>query len=380
MGINDELADTMTRLGLRVAQFSKSTAQRVEGILHQLELDISSLIDESGLSSATSRLEATLKTLAAQIKEMTEDAYRKINQVVGDAGVAQAEYEEGSLPRRYNGVLGVPLFVFSLAQKRLEKIGRATRVLGRLPVEEWKNQATNLYRGIVNELRIGLAGTSTTADLISRLRGVKTGSKTQVVIRSRKRNIDKRAQGTFPTAKANATTLTRSAAFAIHSHMTRLFHRQNEDLVEAIALRVTFDARTTKICISLAGGIWDTENFNPTKDSAVDRGYPGDPPYHWNCRTIVATVMKPWNLITGKARTIVEEQAKNFEKLRNKLDGQIPDDLSYEKWLRKQNKDVQLDALGPGLRSAWLNGEVKLTGLTDETLRPLTLTQLTRST
>ncbi len=60
--------------------------------------------------------------------------------------------------------------------------------------------------------------------------------------------------------------------------------------VRGFAAHVLQDDRTSKFCQGLVGGVWDSKTGKALPESAVVFDFPGRPPYHPNCRTILF----PW--------------------------------------------------------------------------------------
>jgi SPP1 gp7 family putative phage head morphogenesis protein len=101
----------------------------------------------------------------------------------------------------------------------------------------------------------------------------------------------------------------------------------------------TLDARTTLLCASLHGKVFDV-------------GTGPQPPRHFNCRSTSIAVTEP---IPGVAPM------------------PFP---SYEEWLRRQPASVQDDILGPGRAALFRQGGLKIDSFVDSAGKTLTLEQL----
>jgi hypothetical protein len=58
------------------------------------------------------------------------------------------------------------------------------------------------------------------------------------------------------------------------------------------------------------------------------------------------------------------------------MDGQVPKDVTYQEWLRRQPPEFQDDVLGPTRAQLFRDGDVSLDRFVDESGEQLTLDQL----
>ena len=117
------------------------------------------------------------------------------------------------------------------------------------------------------------------------------------------------------------------------------------------------DSRTTDVCISL-----DSKVF------PVDEGE--RPPMHFQCRSTTVPILKSW-----------KELGINLKEAppgtRASMDGQVPDTLTYSKWIKGQSVSVQNEVLGKGKAQIFRRGKLPITRFVDARNKPLTLKQLT---
>jgi hypothetical protein len=64
------------------------------------------------------------------------------------------------------------------------------------------------------------------------------------------------------------------------------------------------------------------------------------------------------------------------EGTRASMNGQIPESLTYPKWLKKQTTEIQNEALGKSRAVLFRSGKLKIKEFIDRRNRPLTLKQL----
>lgn len=105
--------------------------------------------------------------------------------------------------------------------------------------------------------------------------------------------------------------------------------------------------------------------------------FPGPPPWHFNCRTVLIPVLASWSEmvrnpdLAERLRGVGDDPGT-----RSSLNGAVAGDLNYDAWLRTQPRDVQIEALGQAKHSLWEDGKLTLPELIDTSGRPLTLAQL----
>lgn len=128
------------------------------------------------------------------------------------------------------------------------------------------------------------------------------------------------------------TSITSVTAQADHE-----VYRANEKALHGWQYVAVLDARTTPLCSHRDGHIY------PIGDTAHL------PPAHFNCRSTTVPVFKSWDDIS-KLEGVAEVRRRNLQNLTDKqiafYDGQTPMRETYNEWLLRQPKDVQIRHLG----------------------------------
>jgi len=139
--------------------------------------------------------------------------------------------------------------------------------------------------------------------------------------------------------------------------------RENKTLIKGFKLVVTFDSKTTPICI---------------QHSADDILYTFDnylvPPFHVGCRTILVPVTYSWQELGARNRRKVPVGT------RQSMDGGTPITNTYPKWLKGQSKEIQDDVLGKTFGRMFRTGKYKLTRFIDPTGKLYTIKELFKIT
>ncbi len=169
--------------------------------------------------------------------------------------------------------------------------------------------------------------------------------------------------GRFKASRTAASRIVRTTTNHVSTASRIATYRENHHLINGYEWVSTLDTRTSSICRWLDGKIW---TYGEPAASTLD--FERYPPAHHNCRSTTTPIIKSWREL-GFARN---QTSKRF---RASMDGQVPADLSYNKWLRRQPKKRQIDVLGPTRYNLWKSGEIKLEQFAPDG-RMLTLKQL----
>ena len=163
-------------------------------------------------------------------------------------------------------------------------------------------------------------------------------------------------------------------------------YKANDDIVKGVRWTATLDGRTSHICRARDGEVYDTDT-GPR------------PPAHPNCRSIMTPVLKSWEelakpgaLRTGrgadnidrlfqknlKKQGLTKSQIKKIKRgSRASMNGQVPGDLTYQDWLKRQPKEFQNEVLGPTKGKLFRGGGLSLDRFVEEpTGQGLTLKQI----
>jgi SPP1 gp7 family putative phage head morphogenesis protein len=152
----------------------------------------------------------------------------------------------------------------------------------------------------------------------------------------------------LPWARRRVEPLIRTTVAAITNRVKLWIYQLNPQLVPAIEWTAIIDNRTSALCRGLDGYRWRTSDKKPIGHT---RAWPGPPPAHWRCRS---------TLTPTRNNAPANEQR-------------------YDRWLRDQPADVQLEVLGRTRYDMWRDGRISsVKDLTDQTNRPLQVDELKR--
>ncbi|MGO2457045.1 hypothetical protein [Vibrio casei] len=185
--------------------------------------------------------------------------------------------------------------------------------------------------------------------------------------------------------KRNLNTMVRTGINSFSTNGRLAFRDDNLDVIEREIPVVTFDNRTSDICISVAANYGE-------KGWLVGKSPIGYPPYHPDCRTGVSFIAAGQS-IDGTRQAVVAGDKDAFEarkkNLRTKsqvtrrgnndealIGKEIAASTPIAKYLRSQPDWFIKDTLGATRGQAFIDGDLDLRTLTTATLKPKTLAEL----
>lgn len=163
------------------------------------------------------------------------------------------------------------------------------------------------------------------------------------------------SDGILSTSRRNAEAIVRTAIQHVATQARATTWAENSDVVQGYRFVATLDSKTTEICRSLDGQVYEL-------------GSGPFPPMHINCRsTTVAEVDPSLDFLDAGATRSAEF-------------GPVPADQTYYQWLQDQNAAFQDIALGPVRGQLFRDGGLSVEKFASLQLgrnfQPLTLDQM----
>ena len=218
----------------------------------------------------------------------------------------------------------------------LSRISQSTTIQGEFLTDHYNRLGRNLTARVRQAVQIGLQNGDSTDALVRRLR---TGS-----------------SSVFAASDRDLRSIVRTSVINVTSAAREEFFSQNTDLIQGVRYVATLDARTSDICASLDGRVFPV-------------GEGERPPMHHQCRSTTVPILAAAEDIPGLDVNSLPEAS------RASLDGQVPESITYQQWLRSQPRRIQLEALGRGRFELFRQG-VPITRFVDDQNRILTLQQI----
>jgi SPP1 gp7 family putative phage head morphogenesis protein len=174
--------------------------------------------------------------------------------------------------------------------------------------------------------------------------------------------------GTREITRRGANTLAQTATSAISNATRQELYKRNRRVIPREQYVATLDSRTTPICSSLDGDIFEVG------DGPI-------PPIHFNCRSIRVPLIDGRKLGSRPAVAATERQLRGLRgparrRAVERLVGRVPAETNYQQWLSRQSASFQNEVLGPTRGKLFRAGELDLKGFVDNSGDQLTLRQL----
>ena len=389
----DSIADLVTSHEVDLQRLEAGYIRKSRRRLRDLEKDLDrqlTRIDPTSPQSVTfrqKRLEKLKQSTQESIRKSYSASRDEVKKDLRDFSRVEAEgYQRvidrgvGIGPSRLSGNVQVSLFDVTPSAGTLRQIVDGTLIEGTPLSDHWSRQSRRTRERFESQMAIGVLQGEDLGALRQRLRGTPTG-RYQVVTRSDGRKVREQIYegGLMTTSRREADALIRTATQSVANRVRDDMIKSNPDVAKGRQALVVLDNRTTEICMSRSGHAWDL-NDAPIPDSGAASVFPGPPPWHVNCRTVLVPVLRSWVELAGPRSTISREKLARLEsagtRTQASMDGQVGSDLNYERWLKTKPKSFQNEVLGKGKADLWRRGKIKsFSELVDQTGRPITLRQ-----
>lgn len=238
---------------------------------------------------------------------------------------------------------GVDLKTLDAGQAKA--IANTTLIEGGVVGDWWKRQNAVFTTTVVDQIRVGMRNGDSSAMIAQRLQA-------QV----------------FPKSRAQANALVATGINAVSNKARVDSYEENSDVLKGYQQISTLDNKTSDICISYSGMAWDFDGA-PLPGTNTTLPFNGGPPRHFNCRSSLIPVSKSAEELGLPPRSIAPGT-------RASMDGQVPDDITFDAFLKSKPAAFQDKLLGKARAKLWRDGRIGLTQLVDQTGRPKSVQQL----
>lgn len=352
MPINDDIAEAFTPYVVDLTRYDAALRRKVLKILRQLQSDIVQAIERADPTAParTAFQQRRLAALTATVNKTIAEAFKDINKQLKGDYIRLGKLSSQNVLNTINSTVGVELATVTLAPEALTLLASNFLIEGAKSADWWKEQDKALRFKFKSEMQMGMARGETLYQLMRRVRGTRAGGFTD---------------GIMQGVRRNAETLVRTSVINLNNDATLATYQANGDIISGVAWLATLDTRTTHICAALDGLAWDL-NYEPIGHT---QQFPG-PTAHWGCRSTQTPIIRGVDDLPPRKRKGIPEGT------RASMDGQVPEAINFDKWLRKQGKSRIVDILGPKRYAIWKEHNLSMTDLVDQYNNPLTIDQL----
>ena len=326
--------------------YNNGVVRRIMALLNRTDADlfaqISAALEQLPAESFTvERLESLLYSVRATNKAAYDAVSKELTAELRDL----VTYEAGYQQQLFASVLPVQVNVASVVVEQVYSAALSRPMQSRL-LSEWSAgiEADRMVR-VRDALRLGYVEGQTISQMVARIRGTRARGYSDGLL-----EIDRR----------NCSAVVRTATAHVANFTRDRFYENNDSLIKALTWCSTLDSRTSAVCRARDGLQY------PVKSGPR-------PPAHWQCRSTMVPVLRSWkDLGIDMEELPVSTRASVGEK----FTGQVPADLNYQDWLRKQSAGYQDDILGVSKGKLFRDGGLTLDRFVDRSGREFTLDQL----
>lgn len=325
--VNERLQDASISHTVNLQQLTNGIVSRMSATLSRAEDDLmtqlmAALIREPRATVfSVSRLDALLASALAVNSEAYNTMGRRLDEELKKFNEYEVAYQTKLLDTVLPSSLHFSISTISADQVYAAALARPFQ--GRL-LNEWTKSLSDTQSARIRDaIRMGFVENETNDQIIRRIRGTKAAKYQDGIMQIGRRD----AEAVVRTAVAHVAGAARDSLFA-----------SNDDLIKAEVWHSTLDMRTTSACQIRDGKQYTPKDHKPMGHRVPWAAGPGR--LHWRCRSTSYPLVKSW-----------EELGFDGQELdagtRASMDGQVPEDLSYGEWLKRQSASRQDEILGP---------------------------------
>ncbi len=380
LNATDRLSSSLTEFEIDLAQLTAYQQRRILAILKQMEADAVADITTADLAEVPrtdwrrARGESLIKSIGASVTATFAAASKSTIAALLDV----AKLAQSDTVAAFNEAIGVDIVRPTLTTNDLRALIDRQIVLGEPLRDWWNGQAEGTRRRFAREIRIGVGLGETNQQLIQRVRGKSTGRTVTVTLA----NGETRRLGVFEGGAMDATTreaetLVRTATQSISNEVLRRTYAENSDLMRGVQALTTLDGRTSAICMARTGAAWGLDG-KALPESSTKEDFPGEPPWHPNCRSVLVPILKSWEQLieeqTGKRQKVLETLG---DSQRASMDGQIANNVrTFDDWLRVKGDVFARAKLGATRFELWKAGKITTRDLIDQRGNPRSIEEI----
>ena len=319
-------ADAIVEHQLDLFRAEAAMPKDVNKVLNALERRLIELVLEVNPTGQRKVLESrkVQKKFLDKASSFIAESFKNIQKESKSDLLALAEVEALFIAKAVNTSLGEDV-VQAPSVSKIQELARAS-VLG-YSLTDWFKDGESKYSSTFTNVMQGafLEGLSD-YDTVKRLR----------------------ASGLTKQSSRKLNTLVRTASASVTANVDRHMYQTNPDIFKGIQQISTFDSRTSTVCQSYAGAIWDL-NYKPIGHKLP---YNGGVPRHPNCRS--------------RERGVLDEKYGLPEK-----------DLSFDSYLKRISQKRRRELLGRKTADLWETRGLTARQLVDSTSgRPIPVDDL----
>lgn len=341
---NGRIQNEITERDVHLERYKRGLLTRMLGLLARVEEDTAAILQRLGPDGGTTFQRGRAERLLREVQRRVDQYSAALNQDV------LPELEELGRDEAAFGVKVLstipPVVLDVIAPSTANLMAAVTKrpFQGRL-LKEWVSEHPAAVRLRMRRLiRQGVVEGQTVDQMVRALRGTRANSFRDGIMEINRRG----AEAMVRTAVNHVVSAAREETYAA-----------NEELISGVRIVATLDSRTSDTCMGLDGKVFPLHK-GPR------------PPFHTNCRTSTAPVLKSWDELD------LPDLGKVPVGTRASMDGQVSAKQTYNTWLKTRSAAFQDEVLGPTKAALFRKGGLTLDKFIDSSGRAYTLKELRR--
>ena len=323
---NDRLLDSAINHKINLEHYANGVVRRMIAVLNRADTEMSQqlMLALDSLPKSAFTVER-LEQLLGSVYNLNTQAYAELNQrlhsELRNLAEHEVKFQDSAVRKSVPNAVVANITIAQVGVKQVFSAAVARPLQGRL-MSEWA-QSLSVARAtrLRDAIRMGYVENQTNDEILRRVRGSRAKAY---------------ADGALNIDRANAAAVVQTAVAHTAAVARQEFYSANSELIKAVQWVSTLDSRTSPACAIRDGKTYHAETHAPIKHTYPWGGGPGM--LHWNCRSTSVPVLKSWAELGIDVETNPETRAS--------MDGQVPVDMTYTKWLKKQSAARQIEVLG----------------------------------
>lgn len=338
--ITKQLLDSLIHDQIDVSRYSSSQVRDIVTLLNTAEKEIIVKL-QRGTGQYTHKW---LDAMLAEIRATIADTYQNVTGTLRDEMSSFAEHSGEVAGAVLSSQLPVTWSPVSLSKEQIMSI------LNTEPIRIGANKSL-LFDEVFNALAGGMEEKVRGA---IRLGMVEGETMNQITTRLEGTAANRFRDGVLEGPRRELANLTHTVVQHVNNQAAAMTMQNNSAVLNGWIDVATLDSKTCLFCAQKSGMEFQLDESGP--------------PWHISCRCFRAPLVKTWKEL-GFA---MEETPSST---RASSSGQVPADITFDSWLRTQNKSTQTELLGPARQKLFVSG-TKIDKFTDASGKIYTLDQL----
>lgn len=322
--VNEGIMDRIIAHGARLERYTNyQIRQMTTFLVTELEPDlVRQLQRHAGRTWTRRRIEAVRQGTRELVIAAYGQMRRRSRDDLRELAKAEARWNRAMLADV------VPQIAFATPSVSvLQEMLRHEPVNGRLVREMFADLPAATLRRVNQQVMLGISEGQGVDQIVRRLVGTRS------------------TPGILNRSYRDVEGFVRTAALGVSNNVRQKVYEANREVIAAVRWVGTLDSRTCEACGFLDGQAFGIED-GPR------------PPLHISCRCTTCPVLKSWKELGIDLR---EAPAMT----RASLSGQVPGDVTFSQWLRRQSAAIQDDVLGKRKGQLFRAGKVSFRDFID---------------